>query len=178
MTIQQQFNRYQQIGYPGSLARPNSPHIIERGEAGVSMSPGAGVYFDQTNNDWRLPTSDAERLLVTAVVSYEQGTVQSTRSGGTPSGSNSDQEIVFAADDPIRLATNGDFFVIAGEAMERDDVLVYNQTTGRWIKAPAATADQTASPRKTIQFVGGSQGATSAANGDIVIVRVAHGLNR
>ncbi len=172
MSIQRQYNRYQQLGIVGALARPNSPHIVERGQVGVEVRPGEGVYYDASTNRWIKPTNTATRLLVTGIVTFEQGTVQSAVSGGTPAGANSDQELVFAAGSSVRIMTAGDIYLLAGAALERDGGLVFAQADNDWVAAPTATASLIASPRKSINVI-----TDQVADGDIFIARIGHGMN-
>ena len=164
--IQTVYNRYQQKGFVGALVRPNAPYEYDNGLAGVTVSPGQGVWYDASNNDFRLPTSAAERLLVVGIVSYDPGTVQSNLAS-VPSGSNSDTDIEFAADANIKIGVRGSFFVVAGEALEYGDQLVYNQTTERWVAAPALTADATSLPKASIVCIE----RAAVADGDIIEVR-------
>ncbi len=165
-TIQTQYNRYQQVGFPGQLARPNAPHDFDRGQAEVALSPGQGVFYNSTENKWQLPTSTAERLLVTAVVGYDTGTVQNTIT--QPAGANSDQQIVFAADSVVKLQTEGSVYIVLGGTLEYGQTVVYNQTTGRWIAAPAIINDNiTSLPKRVITL-----NSTGGADGDVVEVKL------
>ena len=123
MTIQSQYNRYQQIGYPGQCARPHAPITYDQGQVGVAVETGQGVLFDDATERFVLPTSAAERLEVTHIVGYDVGTVQSTVA--TPTGANSDQAIAIAADKVIRAAEEGHFYVTAGATLKYDLSLIH-----------------------------------------------------
>lgn len=164
--IQSAFNKKQQRGFVGALARPNSHFMVERGQAGVELRPGDGVYFDASTDRWIKPVDTATRLLVTGVVTFETG-LQSTLAGGVPAGANSDQELVFAVDGQIRVMTSGDIFVLAGAALERDQSLVFAQVDSDWVLAPAGNASAILNPRKTITCVD-----NAVADAGIAIVRL------
>ena len=148
--LQSTYSRQQQRGYVGGIANATAPYMIRRGIAGVAVKPGDGVYYDASTDKWIKPTSAATRLLVTGVVTSEQGSLATAVSGGIPSGSNSPSEVVFAANSSIRIMTEGYIFIMAGAALEMDAGLVYDQTAGDWIAAPTATASLIASPRRAI----------------------------
>ena len=134
--IQTSFARHLQKGLPGQIARPNAPHDYDLGIAGVEVKPGQGVYYDAGTNKWILPTSDATRKLVTHMVTYDPTSFNTDIAAPT---TNNITEVVFAADALIKLASFGSFFAQAGETLENDDAVIYNQTTGKWIKYAPST---------------------------------------
>ena len=142
-SIQDVYALYQGRGYPGQLARPNAPYAFQQGTAGVvtgtSLRSGYGVKYDQTNNDFRLPTSDADALEVIGIASYDMGAIQSSLTA-TPDGENSDQVIEIRDNRPIRVGLEGWFWAIAGGALEFGDILRYDPDDENWRKITTPTA--------------------------------------
>jgi len=165
MTIQSVYNKYQQKGFVGDLARPIAPYAFDTGIAGVELRPGEGVYYDSTTNKFIKPVDAATRLLVTHIVGTDKGTLQTTIS--TPAGANSNQEVVIAADTVGKFLLLGAMYVVAGETLEFGDALVFDEAAGDWIKATAVTSDATTLPRASIICID----VQGAADGEIVEVR-------
>ena len=143
--IQSQFDLYQQIGYPGQIARPNEPWAADRGPMIVNATstrkgrPGDAVYWDTTNNGFAVPHNVATQLLVIGVIGYD-GEVAHQLSA-VPSGSNSDYIVQYDDDDPIKVITMGSVFLIAGGAVEYSHILRF-QTDHKWNEdTPTAFAD-------------------------------------
>ena len=135
--VQVQYDINPQIGYPGGLAEPERPYAFTNGIINVPSAatrkprPGDGVFYDQSENRWAVPTSDAEARLVRGILSYRLDTVQSVLSA-TPAGANSNSYIEYDDNDPVRIGIFGTFFIVAGEALEYDDRLIWDRTDGKW----------------------------------------------
>ncbi len=123
MVIQSTYARHQRRGFYGDVARPNTPHFYEVGQTSVAVKPGDGVLYDATEDKWALPTSDAERLEVSGVVSFDSAVK-----------ANADGVIEFAANALIKVGVMGHFYAKAGEALEYGDLVVYDEADGDWIK--------------------------------------------
>lgn len=151
MTIQTTYTAHQGKGYAGQLARPNEAYSLDKGQAGEAVKAGDGVIFDGMTSV--KPTSDAGRLEVNAIVSYDVGVV-------------ADGGISYAADQSLKLAVAGVYHLVAGEDLSYGDRIIFNQTTGKWVKA-ASNAD----PKLLVTVIQGG------ANGDLIEARI-HGLTR
>ena len=165
--IQTDFARHQQIGQVGEIARPSAPFDIDRGVAGVELKPGMGVYYDSGNDNWILPTSDATRKLVTHVVSFNKNSFNTDIAAPT---TNNLTEVVFAIGTMMPLVDLGSVFVLAGETLESQDAVIYNQTTEKWIKY--APASPTANDLRKKVFTAYVDPGKTVADGEIVEIKV------
>ena len=191
--IQSEYRQYPDIGYPGLLARPEEPTIIERGVLGGSgtFQPGDALFWDRTNLYWRLSASAAEANDTTGILSYDQSTVQ-----------NTSDAVRFEAGDEVRVGIMGTFFATAGESFVRGDRVIFDTSDHKWNRqaafaVPAATATpagvaQASQIRDAIQAAiptlvngaveGGLSGALftcvsrSVSDGDLFMVRVSFGV--
>jgi len=166
MFIQQTYSKYQQRGLPGMIARPNAPHDIDRGQAGVEVEPGMGVYYSASTDRFILPVSAATRKLVTHVVSYFP-TAYNTDI--TSPSTNNTSEVVYAIDAIIPLIALGSFLALAGATLENEDAVIYNETTEKWIKYEPASP--TANDLRAVPFVAYLDPGKTAADGDIIEIR-------
>ena len=111
--VQQTYDVNPDIGFAGSLAEPNSPHRVEGGVLHVPAAatrmprPGDELYYDTTENQWAIPTSAAQSLLVAGILSYRADTV-----------ANASSILEFADEAEIEIATMGVWWAVAGSAME------------------------------------------------------------
>ena len=124
--LQSTYRQYPDVGYPGLLARPEEPTIIERGILGSSTitraaTPSSGLFWDRSGERWRVPQATAEDRTVTGILTYDQSVVQ-----------NADDTITFAANDEIKVGLVGCFFGTAGVDLKKGDRLIYNASNGRW----------------------------------------------
>ena len=136
MSFQTNYNIYQQDGWPGQLARANEPYAYHTGLVHVPTNgrkprPGDAVYYDATQNSFALPTNDAQSQQAIGIVSYDPPTVQSSLST-VPDGANSDSYIEYANDSVVKIAVLGTFFVVAGEAVEYDQLVQWDRTNQDW----------------------------------------------
>ena len=162
--LQTSYAKRLQKGLPGMLARPNAPRDYDLTIINEEMKPGMGAYYSASDDKWVLPSTDAERELVTHIVSYDP---TSNNTDISAPSTNNLTEVVFDADSIVKMAAFGSFFVLAGETLENGDQVVYNETTEAWIKYDAVAQDQ----RKKAFEVYMDPGKT-AASGDIIEVRV------
>lgn len=147
--IQSQYNIYQQEGWPGLLSRPNEPHAFHHGVLRVPSTgsprkprPGDPLFWDATNNRFALPTTAAEVEQVVGILSYDLGTVQQSQT--LPSNANSDMFIEFENNSRIKVLVMGTIYVVAGSALEYDDLLVWDTTDFQWdVRAQATAAGNT-----------------------------------
>ena len=130
MVIQGNYARHQKTGFYGDVSRPNTPYFFEVGQVSVSVKPGYGVLYDATADKWKLPTTAAERLEVSGIVSFDSALK-----------ANSDGEIEFAANALIKVGVMGHFYAKAGEALEYGDLVVFDQGDSDWVKYTRAIAD-------------------------------------
>ena len=195
--IQSEYRQYPDIGYPGLLARPEEPTIIERGILGGSgtFQPGDALYWDRTNLYWRLSTSAAEANDTTGILSYDQSTVQ-----------NTSDAVRFEAGDEVRVGIMGTFFATAGQSFVRGDRVIFDTSDHKWNRQAAfshtvSTSNvpdninsggtgggvRTAISAAVASLVnGGTEGGISGAlftcvsrsvsDGDLFMVRVSFGL--
>ena len=190
--IQSEYRQYPDIGYPGLLARPEEPTIIERGILGGSgtFQPGDALYWDRTNLYWRLSTSAAEANDTTGILSYDQSTVQ-----------NTSDAVRFEAGDEVRVGIMGTFFATAGQSFVRGDRVIFDTSDHKWNRQAAfdvsnalargtdATVNNIAiAIQRSVEALvngtaeGGISGALftcvsrSVSDGDLFMVRVSFGL--
>lgn len=166
--VQSNYNVYQQKGYVGDVAYPGRETHFEIGVAGIptsgkSLQPGFGVVYTVASNDWRIPTSAAERLAVTGIVSFNPAETQGGVLTAIPSGANSDTFVDYANDAVIKVGTVGAFWATAGVALEYGDIVVFNQTDEDWEKVPSITNYAT-QPKMSVYAV------STAAADELVIL--------
>ena len=130
MTVQKTYRRHQRAGFYGDVARPMPPCVFDLGQVSEAVKPGDGVLYDASDDKWRLPTTDAERLEVAGIVSFD--------SAVTP---NSEGAIEFAANSVVKVGVVGHFFAKAGEALAYGDLVVYDEGDGDWIKYSRTVED-------------------------------------
>ena len=160
MTIQNEFNVYQQKGYPGQLARPQEPYMADLHEVGASQEirPGEGMYL--SSGKWIKPADAATDMLVTHFCAYEQNVI------GTEivaPAANHAVEIVYTDGTAIKGVALGTVFCVAGtDGIVPGDLAIFNRTTKRWDKHVPAVGEY----RMAVFSFGGK-----ASNGSIVEVR-------
>ena len=148
-------------GYPGSISRPGSPNAQDLGVVSEVVEPGWGVIYDSGTNKYRLPTNAADRLNVTAVVMSD--------AGSPPSADGTKVEI--PADSVVRLGVAGSYWLCAGEALETNDLVVFNQTNKNWGKLASPTT--VAGTQKASMYA-----VSSAASGELVEVKLSGNISR
>jgi hypothetical protein len=157
MVVQSQYGRYPGIGYVGDLSRPEEPYrfihpaVFHQVAAARAARPGDPVYYVAASNQFALPTDAATLLTVCGIVSFDPGTLPSTLAA-IPSGANSDQFIEYKDDAIIKIGTMGTFYVVAGEALEYGDLVVWDVASFKWDKG-ARAANHAAIPNFPIQCV-------------------------
>jgi hypothetical protein len=166
-TIQNIYAYGQQKGLPGQIARPTAPWDQDLQVVNEEVSPGMGVFYSAADDAFVLPTSAAERLLVTHIVSFDPTSSNEANSLLT---GNNNSEVVFAAGSIAPLACFGSFFVTAGATLENEDPVVYNETTETWIKYEPSSP--TANDIRKVPFTVYMDPNKTAADGDIIEVRI------
>ena len=142
--IQTQYNVYQQAGWPGALSRPNEPHAFHHGVLRVPSAatrtprPGDPVYWDSTNNRFALPTTEALRRQAVGILSFDSGTVQAAQT--LPTDANSDAFVEFKDGSRVKVCVMGTLYVVAGSALEYDDLVEWNLTDFDWTLRAAVVA--------------------------------------
>jgi len=167
MPIQTSFSRHLQKGLPGQIARANAPHDYDMGVAGVEVEPGMGVYYDAGTNKFIKPTDVATRKLVTHIVSFDPTSFNTDIAAPT---TNNITKVVLAADSIIKLAVLGSFFGLAGATIENDDAVVFNESTGKWIKYEPSTP--TANDLRAVPFTAYLDPLQTVADGGIFEIRI------
>jgi len=167
LPIQTDYAYHQQIGQVGEIARPSAPWDIDRGAAGVELTPGEGVYYNAGTDAWIKPVSAATRKLVTHVVSFNKNSFNTDIAAPT---TNNLTEVVFAIGAIMPLVVFGSVFVVAGETVESQDSAIYNESTGRWIKYTPSPATADDLRKKPFQFY--VDPGKTVADGAIVELRV------
>ncbi len=168
--IQRSYSRHLQRGQVGDCARPSAPHDYDRGIAGEDLKPGDGVLYAPATNNWWKPTTDAERKLVTHIVTYDKNSINESITSPT---TNNITEIVFSSGNVMPLAQFGSFFVLCGETVEDGDAAIYNQTTEKWIKYSPASATPNDLRKKAFEFYPGP--GKTVGDGEIVELRIHSG---
>ena len=130
MAIQNEYARHQRPGFYGDVSRPVPPSVFDLGQVSVAVKPGSGVLYDATADKWRLPTTNAERLDVTGIVSFDSAVV-----------ANRDGVIEYPVDTIIKVGVMGHFYAQAGEVLEYGDLVVFDQVAGDWIKYTRTVED-------------------------------------
>jgi len=167
--IQRTYSYSQQIGQVGEIARPSAPYDTDMGIAGVELKPGQGVYYDAATGKYILPTDEATRKLVTHIVSFNSNDYNTDI--GSPT-TNNLTEVVFDADEVIKkLVPFGSVFVLAGETLEDQDAVIYNEATGKWIKY--APAGPSANDLRKKTFTVYLEPGKTVGDGEIVEVKAA-----
>jgi len=165
--IQEFYATRLQKGLPGQLARPNAPWDQDLQKVNEEMSPGMGCYYSAGDDAFILPVSAATRLLVTHVVSFDPTSNNVANSALT---ANNNSEVVFAADSVAPLASFGSFFVMAGDTLENEDAVIYNETTEKWVKYEPASP--TANDLRKVPFVAYLDPGKTVADGEIVEIKI------
>ena len=156
--VQQSYNVNPDLGFAGSLAEPNSPHRVEAGILYVPSAatrnprPGDALYYDTTQDQWAIPTSAAESLLVAGVLSYRADTVQ-----------NAASILEFLDEAEIEVATMGVWWAVAGSAMEYGTICSWDRADFRFDADARVTTVATIHPYPTVCL---QRGGVSA-NGDL-----------
>ncbi|MCY3553731.1 MAG: hypothetical protein OXH56_00270 [Gemmatimonadetes bacterium] len=155
--IQQRYRAHQQEGWPGQLARPNEPHYYHTGilhipANGRKPRPGDALVYDSSQDSFKLPTSDAESAKVCGILAYDQGTVQKSLASA-PTGVNSEAFVEYENDAVVKVGVMGTFFVMAGAAMEYDQLVEWQRDDYLWNPvsdlALALTGNQTSTTINT-----------------------------
>jgi hypothetical protein len=120
MVIQRSYSINPPVGFPGTIAEPNSPTRVEVGTLTVPTGatranprPGDALYYLQSADAWQVPVNAADQLMISGILTYPADTV-----------ANAASIVQFSDGDPIEVITMGVVWVIAGGASERGDILV------------------------------------------------------
>ncbi len=176
--LQRQYDVRQRRGLLGQCARPNVPNVYHPGKIhvpanGTPPKPGMGVWYDEAQDAYRLPTNDVEQRQVIGMLSYEQGvnTRQSSYTG------NTNQVLQYADGDVVKVAVLGAFFACAGEALKYGDLVYFDRNAAELDWKVVNSLTQAAAPATpAVGQPNGFANAYSAANAkaavDAVILAV------
>ena len=135
--LQTTYRLYPDEGFPGLVARPEEPCIIERGLLGGSAAarPGAGLYWDRANSRWKIPDAGTEDHEVQGILTYDQSKIQ-----------ESDDSVSFAVGDEIQVGILGTFFMTAGVALRKFDRVIYDASAHDWNRRATFAANTQGTP--------------------------------
>lgn len=123
-SVQQNYNIYPGAGYPGGIARPEEPTIIQRGiiklATGVTVQPGVALTYDRSDQTY-VPAVAGTVADIVGMLGYSISRVQ-----------NAENQVVFANGDQIRINLFGTFWAESHEALEEHDRLVFNPASNQW----------------------------------------------
>ena len=135
--VQQTFRVYPSHGFPGMVAQPAGMCMTDSGQlhvptSGRSPRPGDALYYDRTENQFAIPTTSAQSLLVCGILGYRQDHVASPT-----------HVVEYEDNDAIQVIRVGSVWVTAGEDVEYDDLLTWDRTAFKWdvLTKPAAFAN-------------------------------------
>ena len=160
MVIQRQFNKYQSKGQVGQVSRPEQPFTLESNSvvAGVELKPSFGVYRDNADGKYKLPTDAATQGHVTGVVHFKPAVINTAIASPTL---NNNGEIVIPANAAFELLTQGHVYVRAGGTVRAGDLAVMaTDGSGKWL------ASITGSTTNPMVF------EEAGVDGDIVSIKV------
>ena len=129
------------------------------------MKPGWGLIYDQAEEKWKEPTTDAEELGVQGVCSYDMRAIPTTLAA-VPTNANSPQSVQFSDDALVRVCIEGVLFLRAGAAMEFGDALKFSRNDGKWDKI-ATPGTIAAIPRLSVICL-----SKKAKDGDLIHARI------
>ena len=126
MVVQNSYSINPPIGFPGTIAEPNSPTRVEEGvlhvDSGATRAnprPGDALFYNNGQNSWQVPITAADQLAVGGILTYPADTV-----------ANAASIVQFSDNDKIEVITMGVVWVVAGSASERGDLLVMRLMIG------------------------------------------------
>lgn len=166
MVIQRTFNKYQSKGQVGQVSRPEQPFTLESNGvvAGVELKPSFGVYRDNTDGKYKLPTDAQTQALVTGVVHFKTALINTAIANPTL---NNAGEIVIPVDGQFELLNQGHIYVVAGGNVRKGDVAVSaTDGSGKFI---AATANATSTNPMVFEEDG--------VDGSVVSIKVTGQIN-
>ncbi len=141
MVIQRVYNKYQSKGQVGQVSRPEQPFTLESNGivAGVEVKPGYGVYRDNADGKYKLPTNATEQSFVVGAVHFKPATINTAINAPTL---NNDGEIVIPANSNFELFTEGHMYVVAGATVRAGQVAATaTDGSGKWIVGNTASAN-------------------------------------
>lgn len=163
--VQQNFNVYPAKGFPGMVAQPAGMCMTDSAQLHVPTAatrnprPGDALYYDRTENQFAIPTTAAQSLLVCGILGYRQDHVASTT-----------HVVEYEDNDAIQVIRVGSVWVTAGSAVEYDDLIAWDTADYKWdvLTKPAAFANLVEHPIYCATF-------GTIADNDVVIARVGFG---
>ena len=139
MALQNNYSVQQRVGIAGLIAEPNSPFRMESGTLHVptpgtsrNPRPGDALYYDTTENEWAIPTTAAQSLIVSGILSHRQDAV-----------ANDSGVVEFEDEAEIEVVTMGVVWLTAGSAIEYGALIAWDRSDYAWdaLTTPAAFAN-------------------------------------
>ena len=175
MTIQTSYNINPGKGYPGLIAHPNEPTIIEAGPLTGTARPGEAALWDRTQHAFKEAdiSTAAQLAAVIGIFTYRRSELQDS----------SNDRVNFADGEEVEVCVMGTVWVTAQVALEYGDRLAFSDgANGRW----SVAAGFSAAAAPTGAELGGSTGIMGAsivcvsrfpvAAGGLALARVSPGL--
>ena len=163
--VQQSYTINPGKGFPGAIAEPSAPHSLDSGTIYVPSSatrnprPGDAIYYDATNDGWAIPTTAAQSLLVTAILSYRQDEV-----------ANASDIVEYENGDEIQFVVFGTVWGVAGTAIEPYGQVEWDRADFKWNANARETTLANLLPVPMYYA-----GRSAAADGDTIKIRVGYG---
>ena len=162
MAVQTSFEVRPPVGFVGDLARPGEPHAFDYGYLHVPASgrkarPGDAVIWDETQNQYKVPVTAAEELLVVGIVSYEASAIP-----------NSSGVIEYDDNEAIKVCVLGTVFVTAGGNTEYHHLLRFQEDDFKWDAGNPTSYAETY--HRAVECV-----TMSGTDGDVIEARIGYG---
>ena len=136
MSLQRTYQINPEVGFPGQIAEPNSPHRIEvgylhvdTGAARANPRPGDSVFYNDGQDAWQVPITGPDQLAVGGILTYRADAVQNVNS-----------VLEFSDNDQIFVVTMGVVWVIAGGGSERGNILTMQVDDWKYNNTARVTA--------------------------------------
>ena len=167
MVVQRSYSINPPVGFPGTIAEPNSPTRVERGVLHIGASdgrdtggarPGDALFWDTTNDAWRVAHDGGSVRSVAGFLSYPADTV-----------ANASSIVTFASGAEIEIVTMGVVWVVAGGNVERHNFLEFQQGDYKYdnLARQTAIANLHTNPIECY--------STSGSDGDIIKAAIGYG---
>ncbi len=173
-----EYSRRFHPGHPGMVARTLFPHYNEIGKLGTlptiggtlltDLTPGAGLVYDDSNNTYNIPATDAASRDVVGILGYEANEVSPVSSG----------KITYKATEVIKVWTMGIIYVRAGSTVpKKHDLLRFDPDTQTWIKREAGVTTDAAAYYADVQKISVVAVNDASANG-LIMARLTGSYNK
>ena len=162
-TVQQSYSINPDIGFPGQIAEPNSPMRIQEGRLFVATGdsrqnprPGDAVYWDNSNDAWRVANAAANQLRISGILTYRADIVASATNFAQ-----------YSSGDQIFVVTMGVVWVTAGGTVEQGNQLEFQTDDYKYdsLARVTAIANIVTKPIECFSVSGADNGVIRAAIG-------------